>query len=216
MPKEIIILAKSFKRGGYCIAGIDTETGEWIRPISDDAYNEGAVPRKDIIYPNGEELEIFDKVSIELISYSPTKAQPENYVYVSNIPWRKTGISSLQQVLEFRGYDKADKIFYNTNRAVTEREIGGQPSLMLLNVRNSCISIINSFGKKKIQLNCDYNGYSYEAFRVSDELVISKYKYKADGNYPYKGNMDVVFSLTDKYYIDGKYYKMAAQLFNNY
>lgn len=81
MSKEIVILAKSFKRGGYCIAGIDTTTGEWIRPISNDISNEGAVPVADIIYTDGNQVEILDIVEIEISSHKPTESQPENYIY---------------------------------------------------------------------------------------------------------------------------------------
>ncbi|TJX12703.1 hypothetical protein E9840_12260 [Tissierella creatinini] len=212
MLKEIIILAKSIKRGGYCIAGLDTETGEWIRPISDNIITEGAVPKMDTILSNREELKIFDKVIIELVSHSPTKAQPENYVYDSSVAWEKTGTSSLRQVLEFRGYDKVNKIFYNTEKSVSEEEVGGQPSLLLLNVNNPSI-LIKTFEKKKIQFNFEYNGCSYNFFQVGDELVRSKYMNRVDGKYPYNDNVDVVFSLTDKYSNTGRYYKMVAQLF---
>ena len=29
MKKNIIILTKSIKHGGFCVAGIDTDNGEW-------------------------------------------------------------------------------------------------------------------------------------------------------------------------------------------
>ena len=32
-PLEIICLANSWKRGARCVAGIRTDTGEWIRPV---------------------------------------------------------------------------------------------------------------------------------------------------------------------------------------
>lgn len=215
MFKEIIVLAKSSKRGGYCIAGVDTETGEWIRPISDNSVKEGAVPREDIMYSNGKELEILDKVKIKIKSANPTESQPENYVYDSSEVWEKTGRSSLDSVLRFRGYDRVDKVFYNIGNSVTENEIGGQPSLLLLNVKNSYI-FIRSFEDKKIQLNFEYNNQSYKYFKISDELIKYKYQDKIDGNYNYKDNLAVVFSLTDRYDKSNKYYKMAAQLFYDY
>lgn len=36
MKKDIIVLTCSAKHGGYCVAGIDTETNEWIRLVASD------------------------------------------------------------------------------------------------------------------------------------------------------------------------------------
>ena len=33
MKKDIIVLTKSDKRAGYCVAGIDRLTGEWVRIV---------------------------------------------------------------------------------------------------------------------------------------------------------------------------------------
>ena len=60
MEKTIIILTKSKKHSGYCVAGIDYKTGEWIRLVSSDIETEGAVPMKDLLFSNGEILEIYD------------------------------------------------------------------------------------------------------------------------------------------------------------
>jgi hypothetical protein len=64
MKKDIVILAKSSKHSDFCIAGIDIETLEWIRPISDNDLTEGAVPREDIRYESGGEINLFDIVRI--------------------------------------------------------------------------------------------------------------------------------------------------------
>ena len=58
MEKKIIILTKSKKHSGYCVAGIDYETGEWIRLVSSDLETEGAVPCEDLQCSNGETLEV--------------------------------------------------------------------------------------------------------------------------------------------------------------
>lgn len=31
MKREVAILTKSSKFGGYCVAGVDINTGEWVR-----------------------------------------------------------------------------------------------------------------------------------------------------------------------------------------
>lgn len=212
MEKEIVILAKSNKRGGFCVAGIDTNTGEWIRPISNNSLNEGAVPKEDLFYEDYTEVKIFDKVKIQFLSHAPSLSQPENYIYDSSDSWVKTGTSTLDEIINFRGYDDTDQIFYNASKSVNESELNGGPSLLLLNIENPSI-YVKTFEKKKIQLNFDYNRRKYQYLQVSDPKIIESYSSKNDGSYQLNRNLHVVFSLTDKYDKTDKYYKMAAQIF---
>lgn len=214
MYKEIIILAKSCKSGDYCIAGIDTTTGVWVRPISDDIFKEGAVPERDITYSDGNQLQILDKVRIKMLSRKPTKCQPENYIYDKTQKWIKTGLCTLDEVIQFRGYDDVDIILYNTLKDVSDNELRNEGSLLLLNIKNSYV-FIKTFddGNRKIQLNFEYNNINYKYLSISDKEVLDFYRNKPDGIYSRKDNLCVVISLTDKYVVTNKYYKMVAQLF---
>ena len=51
--KEVVILTKSYKNKGYCVAGIDAETGEWIRLVSDDEESHGSLFREHMSYNDG-------------------------------------------------------------------------------------------------------------------------------------------------------------------
>lgn len=214
MYKEIIIMTKSSKRGEYCISGIDTTTGNWIRPISNNIFNEGSVPLKDIIYSDGTEVQILDRVRIEMISHAPTKVQPENYIYNGNKKWVKTGSWTLEEVVEFRGYDDAENVFYNNKKDLLENELGEQGSLLFVELKNAYI-FIKTFddGNKKIQLNFEYNNKDYRYFKISDLLILDKFCNREDGIYYRIDNLQAVISLTDKYHLTNKYYKMVAQIF---
>lgn len=213
MEKEIVILAKSSKRGGYCIAGVDATTGEWIRPISQNVDGEGAVPLEDIKYEDRTQVEILDIVTINFLSHKPSKSQPENYIYNPQLYWAKTGTSSLTELLTSRGYDNPKEIFYNYSRSVSESEINGQPSLLLVNVKNPTIGIKTSQYGRKVKLNFLYNNMWYYDFSVSDNTIKNLYSNHVDGFYSCGSNLPVVFSLTDVF--RGDYYKMAAQIFIN-
>ncbi|QNO15934.1 hypothetical protein HYG86_14740 [Alkalicella caledoniensis] len=214
MEKEIIVLAKSSKQGEYCIAGIDTSTGEWIRPISNNAAKEGSVPIGDITYENGTQVEILDKVRIRFSSHAPSRSQPENYIYDSSYYWSKEGRYTFSQVLNIRGYDKPEMIFYNAYRRVPEVEIGGEPSLLLVNIQEPTV-VINTDGfRRKISLNFVYNNTRYYDFSISDSYIKGQYNNHRDGCYPIGRDLTIVFSLTDVFM--GYYYKMAAQIFLNH
>lgn len=220
MIREIIILAKSSKHGQYCIAGIDKSSGECIRPISTDNETEHSVPLKDITYTNGNIVKIFDIVKIKFLKHNPTIVQSENYTYDSSFKWICTGKSSLQEVVNFRGYDETNIIFYNDNKEIEDKDLQEYPlnkhtSLLLLNVKNPCVFVKTFYdGNKSIQLNFTYNNINYPYFKISDVAIKTEFLNKNDGTYSLKENLPVVFSLTDKYYKKNKYYKMVAQIFN--
>ncbi len=218
MNREIIVLAKSSKHNDYCIAGIDLSTGKWIRPISLNASKEGAIPLRDITYKNGETVQIFDIIKIDITHHKPTKAQPENYVYNPLVPWVKIDRTTLEEVTKFRGYDQPGMIFYNMGKEVSETELEDKQakkhSLLFVNVKNSCV-FVKTFqpGKPRYQFNFVYNNINYEYFKISDRKVISSLDNVGDGRYNHKTNLPVVFSLTGKYQLTGRYYKMVAQMF---
>ena len=72
---QIICLANSYKTGGRCIAGIDIETGEWIRPVPENINK--AIRDQRMI--NGREPKLLDILEIPVENYGPDeRCQPEN------------------------------------------------------------------------------------------------------------------------------------------
>lgn len=62
---QIICLANSWKYEERCIAGINPQTGRWIRPISTQYSNDGRVPQ-EIRLIDGQEPKILDFLDIPL------------------------------------------------------------------------------------------------------------------------------------------------------
>ncbi|MBK5252850.1 MAG: hypothetical protein JJE03_00005 [Peptostreptococcaceae bacterium] len=60
MERTLIILTKSRKYYGYCIAGKDLETGEWIRIIDNDMDKHNSIQKKDCFYTNGGFIKLLD------------------------------------------------------------------------------------------------------------------------------------------------------------
>lgn len=213
MKKKIILMAKSFKRNNYCIAGIDFDNGTWIRLVSDDVNSEGAVLRGDTLYADGTEAEVLDIVEVELTEHVPTTAQSENWKYDRNVKWKKCGKSTLQEVINFRGLDNCgNNIFGNTEKKIAPADVNGQ-SLALIEVKSPYI-VVKTFVKKNVSFCFTYNGYHYNFFSVSDIQVYQKYSHENDGTYrDFADPCYAVVSLTGEFSRDGLHYKMLAQLF---
>lgn len=211
MEKKIIILTKSKKHSGYCVAGIDYETGEWIRLVSSDLETEGAVPWEDLQCSNGETLEVYDIIMCRLLRKCGTIVQPENCLYDETVKWKKVGKSNLDEVIKIHGYDSVEYVFENEyTKLPADWIFSWNPSLCLLKVKDASIWV-KTFEDKKISLNFTYDDIQYKYMSISQIDLLNYYRNKTDDSYPL-GTVTVVFSLTDKYYWNGKYYKVVAQI----
>ena len=122
---------------------------------------------------------------------------------------------TLQEVINLRGFDERDKIFYNNERSILGADVikfGERESLLLLPVENLFISIEET-DHKKFHADFNYRGKKFYRFSVGDIAVREKFGDNRAGKYFFKDSATVVFSLTNPYYKNAVCYKMLAQIF---
>jgi len=111
---QLICLANSWRPGGRCIAGIDPQTGRWIRPVPQEG---NAIP--DARCTLGDTaLSLLDVFDVELDPLKETpKYQRENCV-LKNWSWRVCGRVPAASLEPF--IDDSAPLFHNTqDRVVT-------------------------------------------------------------------------------------------------
>ena len=214
--KNLVILAASAKFNNFCVAGVDVDSGSWIRPISEKPELEDAVPIDDLKYPDGSRVELLDVVEIKFSDRAAKNPiQPENFFYNEKYFWQKVGRVTLQEVIDERGFDHRDKIFYNNGRSILGVDVikfDERESLLLLPVKNLFISIEET-DHKKFFADFDYRDRKFFRFSVGDIAVRNKFAENLPGKYLFKENATVVFSLTNPYKKNAECYKMLAQIF---
>ena len=215
MDKDIVILAISEKNDNYCVAGIDINTGDWVRPYSDIKNINGAVPKDNIICDNGKSAKIFDIVRIKFEQPCNNLVQPENFYYNQSKRWRYLDSLTLHKTVLIHDFDYRDIIFFNKNRRLVQSEIDAvnkKESLLMLYVTNLevIVKISDRDNHKQFRLNFDCEGVHYSEFAIGDIAVRAMYQDKPKGHYKFCDKAIIVFSLTDKFR-DDRYYKMAAQ-----
>ena len=96
---QILCLANSYKgRGQRCIAGIDMDIKEWVRPI-DPRGHEGAIGEARLI--DGAEPRLLDVLEVPLGGESDAHGcQPENRVLLPGW-WKKVGMVSPEDALSY-------------------------------------------------------------------------------------------------------------------
>lgn len=84
--RKIACLAASLKHGGFCYAGKDIETGEWVRPISNsDGHAISAYYR---VVGKGDPAKVGDVLSMKLGAHLGEGYQTENYAHVEE-HWKR-------------------------------------------------------------------------------------------------------------------------------
>jgi len=79
MKIQLLVLANSKKSGGRCLAGIDTQTLQWVRPITDSLHCE--VPTINTLNrETDKQLRPLDLIELEITEYHPLKYQRENWL----------------------------------------------------------------------------------------------------------------------------------------
>lgn len=106
---KIICLANSYKRQGRCIAGIEIDSGRWIRPVSD--LDDGQIPIEDERI-DAENIAVLDIVDIPIDPVRKASYEIENYRYTEQA-WR---VADRAKIIDLLGYCERELLY---------REYGG-------------------------------------------------------------------------------------------
>ena len=137
---RIIILTKSSKHHGYCVAGVDAKTGEWIRLVSSDVNTHGALSACHLKYKDGTYCKPLDIVSVPIIKRCPTAFQPENILIDEKTQWAKLGRVSLRELINTHTPEFNKYLLGNAYSYITSAKIGSVGhSLELVCVKNMII-----------------------------------------------------------------------------
>lgn len=120
MPsRQIICLANSWKLGERCIAGIDINTGKWVRPVCDEQYPEdGRVP-KAVRLIGGREPELLDILEIPLAETGNDFGFECENLSVLPGQWKCLGKVKPTTLLQYcENCENLPFILHNTSKAV--------------------------------------------------------------------------------------------------
>jgi hypothetical protein len=133
----MVCLANSWRPGGHCVAGINRDTGEWIRPVPKGAK---AIP--DIATHFGtHNLAPLDVIEFEAMQpKSVTKYQRENRIVTS---WKLVGAARAAEIIKYR--DESASVLHGTSKVVDPADLDILPpakwrSLELRQVSNAVFS----------------------------------------------------------------------------
>ncbi|MGL4869472.1 MAG: dual OB domain-containing protein [Aeromonas veronii] len=236
----MVLLAKSYKPGGRCIAGREVEyvapkkvtVGNWIRPVADNSEGTGALTPEIYTYEDGTEAKVLDIVEVPVIDKASVAGQPENYIVDQTKKWKKvchlnpSSIPKIEEKMESIWLDQDT----DSNKATASYDEKGliSQSLCLIKPSEFKITLSNVFDdyegsyKKKIVASFDYLGIKYSDISITCPAVrkVLTNQYPKDGENPVtisltKGDDYILcMSLSPRFGKDNFHYKLVATTFD--
>ena len=150
---KLLVLANSYKPGGRCIAGIDLDTGKWVRPVGD--LPEGSISfAATKVNKAGDFVPVapLDMVEFSVGQNRATPHHPEDielrsaFNYLGNITIAELR-TDFAKVIQNEGPifgDYSDRISVSTSFGNS-----GQGSLLLVHVPKLFFNYVSKYGKLK-------------------------------------------------------------------
>jgi len=207
MSKEIdvVILTKSSKNGGYCVAGIDVNSSKWVRLVSSDTRSHGALFDRDMQYRNNTFFNLLDVVRVPVLRKVPSEHQPENILIDEEEYWEKIGELSISDVLELHPPETHRFLLGNEYPYITEERVDTVGhSLILVKVSDL---IITHPRERTTKASFRYRFTTYENMSVTDRDFYNT------PDQTELGDAVLIMSLPDTPYPERKYFKFIAKLF---
>lgn len=215
MTRELILLATSKKYGKYCVAGIDTASGQWLRLVTTDSDAHYAIDAQDLVMDSGEMAQKLDVVRLETVDRAITYFQTENYVIRKNAPWHKVGTASIRDVTAIHPTNREEFIFYDTTRRLSRQFFTGLSfdrihSLLLISPEEAQVEIRDQDEKRRVLLHLTYRGRRHEPLPVTDFDFLALCGALAPGLYPMRKKGIMLCSVGECYEKDQFHYKLVA------
>lgn len=203
----VVVLTKSSKFSGYCVAGINYYSGKWVRLVIGDLSLHGAVRTENLIYKCGKECEVLDVIKAPIIGSANDILQPENIKMDTSERIQLIGKATMRDVLKIHPIEIREYIFGNKYPYIKDEKIGQLGySLTLVRVNDLLIKqVSNPEGRPKTKADFTYQFERYENISVTDYRFYSI----ADGTLFKEAYL--VVSIGTPY--NNKYYKFISAIY---
>lgn len=170
---KIICLANSYKHHGRCLAGINLNSGEWIRPVS--TLEDGKLPLDDS-HTKVDRIWLLDIIDIPIDRSQKLGYEVENCGY-RHLPWR---IIDKATVTDLLSYCEDTLLYPQFDRAIPYEYLRQQSplrTLQLIEVKSlRCYKDDRNKAKGRI-LDEKYN-LIHTDISITDPLMLKKLDYQ--------------------------------------
>ncbi|MGK8509708.1 dual OB domain-containing protein [Nocardia asiatica] len=179
VTKLLVCLANSYKEGGRCVAGKDSD-GTWFRPVGRGGG--GAVSKYERQYILNREPRMLDRISIVLSRRCGEEFQRENWLVDSDACWLYMGQAGWNEAFSLT--ERPESLWlngYRTERGVNNcvpvaRKSEVRDSLKFIHVDEVGVTVSPRLGgKRRVRVSFYYNGVEY-MLPVTDPEFLKKWQ----------------------------------------
>ncbi|MDV3427079.1 MAG: hypothetical protein LIR50_07830 [Bacillota bacterium] len=171
LNKRIVCLANSRKESLRCVAGIDVDSGEWIRPV---LKNGAGLSFDNITCNDGSMPKLLDVINIGLIDREEDYLQPENYLIDRSFRWKKVGRLNVNDLKKYISSEKY--IFYDEcKRIQKDYKADRRYSLMLIKPDNVILNICRNDFRPNHPININA-GFVHRDINYKLRITDDKYE----------------------------------------
>lgn len=237
--KTIVVLAKSNKCSGYCVAGrelyLDNGAyclGPWVRLVSSDKDSKGAIFDRHFQLTEKESINVLDVVFVAIDGEQIIPGQPDNLLINESNKWTVQGRVPAMDVSTF--IDKPmhlwqqDDVESHVVSPLADDENYVPQSLYLIKPANLVFTLSHDWNdfyarfEKKIRVSFSYNDQQYNNLAMTDPKVKRmlgrqhpKAGEKAKVRTLIKGdNYYLCVSLSPRFGTQQLHYKIVATVFD--
>lgn len=200
---QVIIMTKSTKYGGLCVAGFECVSGKWVRLVNDQG-----ITYRNFVCSNNSKIDVLDKIEISVIGSAATNIHTEDIIVDLTEPIIKISSLSLNQALNIHNLEKHQYVLGNNKHAIYSDPSFIGHSLEIVKVNNAVLYEVEGPNGVKAKLDFVYNGISYEKLSITDP------EYFGMQDDTKLGDLVIVVSIPDDDWgrING-YFKFVARIF---
>lgn len=207
--KPMLCLAKSYRQGGYCVAGVrmDVEhAGEWLRPVGPAGHE--SLSRNSLFLNDGKTLSVGDIVGVPVDRAMPDGHQMENWSIQPDLGWQNLGRltwADLKAMDDGLGPLWRDGPSKGRDRIWAEYWQMPDHSLRFVHVENMRLEqVLNAAGSPRVDASFVHAGRAYR-MRMTDP-----YLYRLHQRFFDIEEAMICVSLTQEW--NGYFYKLVASV----
>jgi hypothetical protein len=218
---DLVCLANSIKLRGRCVAGIDRDTGEWIRPVATTTH--GELHPEHYMLGAGGAPRVLDVIRIRLERAHPLAHQPENWL-ISAETWQllHRPSSTESMPLLHSHLTASPSLFGDTEHRIALCDLEQRPAA-------ASLALIEPQGLQWFIERSQYNpkrprahfalGNAFYDLPVTDPAWIPAFRHLDYGLHPARAcgllsgqKLLLTISLGDEFECDGYCYKLVSGL----
>ena len=204
---RFLVMTKSSKNKGFCVAGFNIDTKRWVRLVTNDAEKKGALSKKHLIFSDGSECQVGEVIGVWVKAHIPSFCQTENYLISDVDCIQLLWLCPVEYIQSIYSLERPSHIFLNARPYLTLAEVEKlNRSLYFVEVFDLQISLKEvGDGKSKSKVSFTYNNDRYLDIAMTDpEFYLSNLMAKRAW---------IVVSLPNEPYGDAQlFYKFVARI----